>query len=210
MEFNITTKNHKEEYLKYYNDFVSKKLFPIYFHTIVGGVFLADALFLTVISIWARYTTIIINILLIYFVAVFFLLKNRKSEKSAEKYTEKGVNICKDQKEINYIFTSEKITGKSDFGETIFLPEHIYEIDIADDYVAFKFFSGSLNFVRKDDFESEEKWQDFLNLLKTDYRKIKRFYENKPLNKKHYLFSGLLALLFSALIIGFQVYKFFY
>lgn len=210
MEFNIKTKNHKEEYLKYYNDFVSKKLLPIYLHNIVGGIFLADAIFLTVITIWIRYTPTILSILLIYFASIFLLSKNRKSVKAAEKYTERGVNICKNQKEINYIFTSEKIIGKTDFGETIFLPENIYEIDISEDYVAIKFFSGSLNFVRTDDFENEEEWERFLNLLKTDYSKIKRFYENKPLNKKHYFFSGLIALLFSALIIGFQVYKFFY
>ena len=51
---------------------------------------------------------------------------------------------------------------------------------------------------------------DFKNLIKSDYSKIKRFYENKPFNKKHYFFSGFIALLFSALIIGFQIYKFFY
>lgn len=210
MEFNIKTKNHKEEYLKYYNDFISKKLFPIYFHNIFGGIFFAEAFFLTIVSICFRYSAITLNIILIYSISIFFLLKNRKSKKAAERYVERGLKICKNQKEINYIFTSEKIIGKTDFGETIFLPENIYEIDISEDYVAIKFFSGSLNFVRKDDFENEEEWERFLNLLKTDYSKIKRFYENKPLNKKHYFFSGLIALLFSALIIGFQVYKFFY
>ncbi len=210
MEFNIKTINHKDEYIKYYNDFVSKKLLPIYFHTIIGGVFFCDALFLTVIVIWLKHMAIILNILLIFLIAIFFLFKNRKSGKKAEKYAERGLYLIRNIKEVNYIFTSEKITGLTEYGETIFLPEHIYEIDLADDYVAFKFFYGSLNFFCKNDFENEEQWNDFKNLIKSDYSKIKRFYENKPFNKKHYFFSGLIALLFSALIIGFQIYKFFY
>lgn len=210
MEFNIKTINHKDEYIKYYNDFVSKRLLPVYLHIIIGGLFFCDALFLSVIFIWSKNTAIILNILLIYLVSIFFLFKNRKSGKKAEKYAERGLYLIRNIKEVNYIFTSEKITGLTEFGETIFLPEHIYEIDLADDYVAFKFFYGSLNFFCKNDFENEELWNDFKNLIKSDYSKIKRFYENKPFNKKHYIIASLIVLLLSAVIIGLQYYYIFF
>lgn len=210
MEFNIKTINHKDEYIKYYNDFVSKRLLPVYLHIIIGGLFFCDALFLSVIFIWSKNMAIILNILLIYLVSIFFLFKNRKSGKKAEKYAERGLYLIRNIKEVNYIFTSEKITGLTEFGETIFLPEHIYEIDLADDYVAFKFFYGSLNFFCKNDFENEELWNDFKNLIKSDYSKIKRFYENKPFNKKHYIIASLIVLLLSAVIIGLQYYYIFF
>lgn len=210
MEFNIKTINHKDEYIKYYNDFVSKRLLPVYLHIIIGGLFFCDALFLSVIFIWSKNMAIILNILLIYLVSIFFLFKNRKSGKKAEKYAERGLYLIRNIKEVNYIFTSEKITGLTEFGETIFLPEHIYEIDLADDYVAFKFFYSSLNFFCKNDFENEELWNDFKNLIKSDYSKIKRFYENKPFNKKHYIIASLIVLLLSAVIIGLQYYYIFF
>ena len=101
MEFNIKTINHKDEYIKYYNDFVSKRLLPVYLHIIIGGLFFCDALFLSVIFIWSKNMAIILNILLIYLVSIFFLFKNRKSGKKAEKYAERGLYLIRNIKEVN-------------------------------------------------------------------------------------------------------------
>ena len=203
MDFCVKRSNTQEDFQNLYQNFISSRKSLVYLRLIILVFLYFTAILSLAATIWLKTEKMLFNFIFILAIAIWRTLSLLKKNTSWAKqmYT----LFSKDLPETTAIFQEKKVIVKNEVEELTMNPKDIYSIYLDDDTIYLYLTKVSPFFVVKSNFESEEKWQEFYDFVKTNYCTIKRVHKKNKISKKDRIFAVILGFAFSLGIFAFFI-----